>query len=167
MHKTSRIIARFALFTAFALCIGYLSAAPGYEYGSSNRTTVKLSLSHATDRIKPCIRLTPQEIAALAPNMRTIERCERERLPLRVQLEIDGQTVVDLEAQPSGLWDDGAASIYERFEVSPGLHRVTARLRDTARNEGWDYSQTQEIDFIPGRYVSVTFQADAGGFAFR
>lgn len=99
--------------------------------------------------------------------MRTFERCERERLPLRVQLEIDDATVVDMEAEPSGIWNDGPASIYQRFEISPGPHRVTARLRDTARSDGWDYQLTQDMDFTAGRYVSITFQAEAGGFTFR
>lgn len=167
MLSSLRILTRVALFTFFAICVGYFSASPRYQYGSPDSTTIKLSLSHATERIKPCIRLTPEEIAELAPNMRTTERCERERLPLRIQLEIDAHIVVDLEAPPSGMWGDGPASVYQRFDVAPGPHRVTARLRDTARSDGWDYSQTKMMVFVSGRYVSVTFRANAGGFAFR
>lgn len=128
---------------------------------------IKLSLSHAADRVAPCIRLTPKEVAELAPNMRRAERCERARLPLTVELEIDGALVAQLEAPPSGLWNDGPASVYERIEVAPGDHLLTARLRDSKRDVGWDFTHTEQVTLEPGRYFSVTFRAKAGGFNFR
>ena len=167
MGKTMRLSVQLLTYAVFAACLVYLSASLSYDYSSADRTTVKLSLSHAADRVEPCIKLSPQEVAELAPNMRQAQRCERERLPLHVQLDIDGDVVVDLEAKPSGLWKDGPASIYERFEVPSGRHRVTVRLRDTAREDGWDYSHTQEVDFPAGRYFTVTFRAESGGFSFR
>lgn len=155
------------LYAAFAAFLGYLSASPSYVYGSSEMATVKLSLSHAANRVKPCVRLTPQQIAELAPNMRVAEKCERERLPLSVVLEIDGQIVVNLQVPPSGLWSDGAASVYERFEIEPGEHTLTARLVDTNRVEGWDYTQTETVTLEAGRYFTVTFRPETGGFNFR
>jgi hypothetical protein len=74
------------------------------------------------------VRLTPEEIAKLAPNMRRPEKCERERLPLTVELEIDGEIVKRIEAPPSGLWNDGPASVYQRFEIAPGTHTIIASV---------------------------------------
>jgi hypothetical protein len=99
--------------------------------------------------------------------MRRTETCERARLPLYVEIDIDGETVVSLEAEASGLWNDGPSSVYERFDVTPGAHTVTARLRDTARVEGWDYTQSTDVVLDPGRYFTVTFRAETGGFRFR
>ena len=73
-----------------------------------------------------------KRIAELAPNMRRVEQCERERLPLTVRLEMDGELLAEIEAPPSGLWNDGAASVYERFAVEPGRHNITAKLRRSA-----------------------------------
>jgi len=154
----------YAMFAAF---LGYLSASPSYDYGSSDMATVKLSLSHAANRVKPCVRLTPQQIAELAPNMRVPEKCERERLPLSVELQIDGQIVVSLQVPPSGVWSDGAASVYERFEIEPGEHTLTARLIDTDRADGWDYTHTETVRLQAGRYFTVTFRPEIGGFKFR
>ena len=70
-------------------------------------------------------------------------------------------------APPSGLWSDGAASVYERFDVEPGQHTVTARLRDTNRSEGWDYVYTETVTLVEGRYFTVTFRPETGGFSFR
>ena len=167
----SRVLLKSVLqivaYVAFAVFVGYLSASPGYDYGSADKVSLKLSLSHAANRVKPCVRLTPQQIAELAPNMRRPEKCERERLPLTVELEVDGEVILQLEAPPSGLWNDGPASVYERFEIEPGEHTLTARLRDSDRDQGWDYTQTENVTLEAGRYFTVTFSANTGGFDFR
>ena len=167
MSRALKIAIQGIAYALFAAFLGYLSASPGYDYAAGDKASVKLSLSHAANRVKPCVRLTPKEIAELPPNMRRTETCERERLPVAVELEIDGDIVISLEAPPSGLWNDGAASVYERFEIEPGAHTVTARLRDTDRDDGWDYSHTEEVTLAAGRYFTVTFRAETGGFKFR
>jgi hypothetical protein len=84
-----------------------------------------------------------------------------------LELDVDGETVISIEAKPSGLWGDGPSSVYERFAVQPGPHRITARLRDTARSEGWDYTRTEDVVLQSGRYFTVTFKSETGGFNFR
>ena len=126
--------------------------------------TIKLSLSHAGNRVKPCERLTPEEVAKLAPNMRQVEKCERERLPVVVELLLDGTKVVQVEAAPSGVWNDGPSSVYESFEWPPGTYELTARLRDSDRVEGWDFTATEQVELSAGRYFTITFKEDSGGF---
>ena len=167
MNNGLRIAVQLVTYAIFAVGVGYLSASPAYDYADAGKATIKLSLSHAADRVKPCVRLTPEEIAELAPNMRRPETCERQRLPLTVELEIDGTVVAHIEAPPSGLWDDGPGSIYERFEVEPGEHTITARLRDSDRSDGWDYPHTENVTLVASRYFTVTFRAATGGFRFR
>ena len=167
MNNPLRIFLQAITYAAFAIIVGYLSASPAYDYADSGKATIKLSLSHAANRVKPCERLTPEEIARLAPNMRRSESCERQRLPLTVELEIDGETAANVRALPSGLWNDGPASIYERLEVEPGAHTITARLRDSDRSEGWDYTHTEDAMLVSGRYFTITFRAETGGFSFR
>jgi hypothetical protein len=167
MNSGLRLFLQAITYALFAILVGYLSASPAYDYANPGDATIKLSLSHAADRVEPCVRLTPEQIAELAPNMRRPETCERQRLPLTGQLEIDGETVANIEAPPSGLWNDGPASIYERFDTEPGLHTITARLRDSNRTEGWDYVRTEDVTLVAGRYFTVTFRAETGGFSFR
>jgi hypothetical protein len=167
MDKMIRISLQIAFYTAFAAVVGYLSFWPRYEYGSPGMAEVKISLSHAAERVEPCVLLTPQEIAELAPNMRRSQTCERQRVPLVLELEIDGVVIRSLEVAPSGLWEDGPASVYERFELAPGEHRVTARLRDTARTDGWDYTHSEDVVLEAGRYMTITFRPETGGFEIR
>jgi hypothetical protein len=75
--------------------------------------------------------------------------------------------VLSLAAVPSGLWNDGPASVYERLTIDAGVHTITARLRDSARETGWDYEYSATADLAPGRYFTITFRAENGGFEFR
>jgi hypothetical protein len=111
--------------------------------------------------------LTPEEIAALAPNMRRTSDCPRARVPLRFWLEIDGATAVDADLPPSGIADDGRASQYARLTLPPGRHRVTARLRDSRREEGYDWQRTVDVDLAPRQSLSIDFAPETGGFVFR
>jgi len=167
MRELARVPLQLVAYAAFAFVLGHFATLPRYQYSDPAVASIKVSLSHAADRVKPCVQLTPEQIAALAANMRRTESCERERLPLYLQLDIDGEPVLVLQAEPSGLWRDGPASVYERFSVPAGMHTVTARLRDTARTEGWDYSKSANVVMEPGRYFTVTFKAETGGFNFR
>lgn len=167
MPDLRRLPLQVIAYSAFAALIGYFASLPNYQYGDAAAATVKVSLSHAAERVKPCVKLTPEEIAELAMNMRRTEVCERERLPVVLEMDIDGRPVLRLEAPPSGLWGDGPAYVYERLDVSPGPHVLSVRLRDTARQGGWDYSREEEVEFVTGRYFTVTFKAEMGGFSFR
>ena len=167
MTRLLRMLFGLLAYAAFALAVGYLSFWPRYQYSTPGLAVLKLSLSHATKRVEPCVPLTPEEIAELARNMQRTEICERERLPLVVELEIDGKALLQTEAAPSGLWGDGPAYVYHRFDVEPGPHRITASLRDTARTDGWDYTRTEDVVLEAGRYFTVTFKAETGDFDFR
>jgi hypothetical protein len=162
-----RYLIQAAAYAAFAFVVGYLSFWPRYDYASSEVAIVKLSLSHATERVAPCVQLTPQEIAELAPNMRRTQSCERQRLPLLLQLDVDGKTEFELHSAPTGLWEDGPASVYERFELPPGTHTITMRMRDSARVNTWDYTHSEDVVLEAGRYLTITFRAENGGFRIR
>lgn len=167
MSNALRYILQVAAYAAFALIVGYLSFWPRYQYALPEVAAVKLSLSHATERVEPCVQLTPQQIAELAPNMRRTQACVRQRFPLRLQLEVDGEIAIELQAAPSGLWEDGPASVYERFNLPPGPHQIAVRLRDTARSDGWDYNYTEDVVLEAGRYLTITFRPETGGFAIQ
>ncbi len=156
-----------SLYAVFTIVVGYFSIAPSYRYAGEDTATVKLSLSHAADRVEACVKLTPQEINERAAAGQPINECGRERLPLTVELDIDGERVLQVTASPSGLWNDGPASVYERLVVAPGAHTITARLRDTARTHGWDYEHSETVELAAGRYFTITFRAETGGFGFR
>ena len=163
MNKVVQVL----LYGAFAVCVGYFSIAPSYRYADPELASIKLSLSHAADRVSECVKLTLDEINARARRGESVNECERERLPLTVEVDVDGETVLSVTAAPSGLWSDGPASVYERIEIEAGPHTVTARLRDSARAAGWDHEYKEDVVLSPGRYFTIRFREETGGFAFR
>lgn len=167
MPGPGRLVAQLVLYGLFAAVIGIFSHAPSHTHFPPGQALIKLSFSHPAQRKGACRRLTRAEIQALAPNMRRTRDCPRERLPVLVEMDLDGALLHRELLAPTGLWSDGASSIYRRFPVAAGRHRLAVRLRDSARPTGFDYSHAADIDLAPGRNFVVDFRAEAGGFILR
>lgn len=166
MTRPLPLLGQALAYIAFVAFLGAFSASPSYTYLEPGQAMIKLSFSHAGDRIGECRRLSREEIAALPPNMRRTEDCPRRRLPVLVELELDGEVATRRLLPPSGLRGDGASSIYQRFPVAAGRHRIVARRRDTARTEGFDHEARHEVELAPGQNFVVDFKTEAGGFIF-
>jgi hypothetical protein len=154
-------------YVAIAVLIGYFANAPSYSRVPADHALIKLSFAHGAVRKGECRRLTPKELAELAPNMRKPLVCPRERLPLVVEFDLDGETVYADVLPPTGLSGDGPSRTYQRFIVPAGLHRLVAKLRDTARTEGFDYVKEVEVDLAEGQSLAIDFNAVSGGFKLQ
>ena len=159
-----QILGQVAAYAAFMAILGYFATLPAYTYVDPGAAVITLSFGHAGDRVSECRRLTPDEIAALPANMRRLTDCPRGRVSLLVELQLDDEILYRASLAPSGLAGDGASSVYERFVVAPGRYRLSARLRDGRRKEGFDHEMAEDVELLPGQHVVVDFRADAGGF---
>ena len=161
-----RYLAQALLYVPFMAIIGYFSTSPAYHHLAPGQALIRLSISHAAQRKGECRQRTPEELAKLSPNMRAPLDCPRERSPVTVELELDGQLVVQAVAPPSGLTRDGASTIYRRLPVASGRHRVVARLRDRVGGD-FNYVREVELELKPGRVLVIDFHAAKGGFEFK
>jgi len=98
--------------------------------------------------------------------MRRPSDCPRERLPLLIELELDGEPLYRDSLPASGLAGDGASTAYKKFPVAAGKHTLVARLRDSRRAAGFDYEQTAEITLNPQQNFVLDFRPELGGFLF-
>jgi len=160
----ARYTGQAVLYGLFALMIGYFSASPVYTHVDPGMAVIKLNFSHAGAPIRECRRFTPEELAKLAPNMRRPTDCPRERVPLYVELDIDGRTIFRRHLRPAGLAKDGSATVYQRFTVAPGTHRISVRMRDSRRDTGFDWTFDQETSIEARQNVAIDFRAETGGF---
>jgi hypothetical protein len=158
---------QIAVYGLFAALLGIFSDTPSYRYFPPEQALVKLSFAHGAARKGECRRLSPEELRKLAPNMRKPVVCPRERLPVHVELEMDGALLYSASLPPTGLSNDGPSQVYKRFAVSAGKHRLTARLRDSARESGFDYERETTVELAAGRSFAIDFRADMGGFVFE
>ena len=161
-----RAFAQLALYTVFGFVVVTFSGKPPYERVEPDNAVVKLSFSHAGERLEPCRTRSPEELAELAANMRSGVDCPRERVRVVVELEIDGERVYHQALAPSGLAGDGPSSVYERFEVPAGRHRIRVRLRDTVRESGFDHEGAADVVLAARQSFVIDFRPELGGFQF-
>jgi hypothetical protein len=151
----------------FVAMIGYFAVAPAYDPIDPQAALITLSFTHVGQRKAECRQMSPEEIARLPPNMRLQIDCPRERLPVTVEVMLDDRLLVRRTIAASGLSHDRASSVYQKFVVPPGGHRLVARLRDSAHAAGFDYERSAEIELRPRQHFVLDFRAEAGGFIFK
>lgn len=167
MRRVFAYLGQAALYAGFAAFVGFFSLYPEYEHFDPAKALIKLSVTHTSQRAAECRKRTAEELAALAPNMRRPNKCERGRLPILVELTVNGEVVMSKAAAATGLYGDGPATVYERFPVDAGSYAVEAKLRDSSRGEGFDYVRTAHVDLEAGRILLIDFQKEEGGFIIR
>ncbi len=160
-------IAQGAGFALFAFGIGYFSMAPVYHYLEPEQGLLRLSISHAGQIVGACRERSPEELAQLPRNMRALQDCPRERSPVTVELELDGRLLHHEAVPPSGLSRDGASTVYRRFPLRAGEHRLTVRLNDSARIPGFNYQRSELIQLRPGQVLVIDFNPQQGGVLIK
>lgn len=167
MPKFRFILGQSIAFTIFACALGFFSNSPSYTYHDPAMALLMVSFSHASERKEECRRFTQEEMSELAPNMRRPMDCPRERVPLHVEVIIDGNTLLSKSYEPTGLAKDGSASVYERIAIKPGEHQLIAKLRDSNREEGFDYEKIKSININPKELFIIDFRKELDGFYFQ
>lgn len=165
MTRLRHLVGGTLVSTAIIAAAAVLSAWPSVRTLPPDTAMITVSLSHGGAR--NCRPLTDEELAKLPPNMRRKEICDRRRLPVYLELDIDGETVLARSLPPGGIAGDGASRILERFTVHAGEHRIAVRLRDSARATGFDHDARWTVSIAPERSHAIDFRSEAGGFVFH
>ncbi|MFO0996985.1 MAG: hypothetical protein U1F33_09910 [Alphaproteobacteria bacterium] len=166
MTSALRYGAQALVYGAIVSFIGYFSTAPAYHPIGTGEAQIKIALVHGGTRVG-CRERTAEELAKLAPNMRKKLDCPRERVPLALELDLDGRPLSRITLPPGGLSKDGPSRLYERYSVAAGPHTLAVRMRDSGRSDGFDYERSFDIDLAAGRSLAIDFRAEMGGFVVR
>jgi len=165
MPSKPQLIAQAVAYVAFAAGVGYLSASPTYQHADPARAVISLVVSHATKRVGECRKLTQEELAEIAKNMRQAQDCPRGRHDMYIEMLFDGERLFSGAARPTGLWRDGPASLYGKFPAPAGKGTLTVRMRDTGREDGFDFERSSTIELRPRQNFVVDFTM-LDGFQF-
>ncbi|NJN40401.1 MAG: hypothetical protein HC807_05570 [Gammaproteobacteria bacterium] len=165
MNPVLRYGVQAVLYVAFGAALGYFSSYPVFRVLPSDHALVRLSLSHGAQPVAPCYERTPEELAKLAPNQRVKRVCPRERSPVRIEIDMDGEPLYRITAQPAGLKRDGTSTVYRRLPVVAGKHAFEARLADGPDGK-FGYTSKETVDLAPGKVLVIDFHAAQGGFRF-
>jgi hypothetical protein len=167
MSKTLRICGQFAVIAVLFAAVAAFADWPVYRQTPRGSAVVTLTFVHGADRRADCRRLTPEEIAKLPPNMRRVQDCPRGRRPVYVELSVGDQVVYRASLAPTGIAGDGPSRVYERFVLPAGQYDVAARMRDTARTEGFDYERKERVALAPDQMFVIDFRSEPAGFVFK
>jgi len=161
-----RWVGQAIVYAGMALWLGHFANRPVYTHLPPEQALIKLSVVHGAQRKGKCRKRTKEELEAMNPNMRTPLDCPRERLPITIQLLLDGDVLFDQSVTAAGLVHGGTTRVYRRFAVASGGHQLVARMVDSARTEGYDFERAATIELSPGENFVIDFRAEAGGFLF-
>lgn len=167
MARPVHLLGRALAFALFAGVIGYFSASPKYRYAPAGEALLRLAITQPGAIVGECRKLSEAELAQLAPNMRRPVKCPRERSPLAVQVELDGEVLLDQTLPPSGLSRDGVSTVYRRFPVTAGVHRLQVKLNDDVAVRGFNFHRSETLELKPGQIVTIDFSREHGGILFK
>ncbi len=151
----------------FMWLIAAFSSGPVVRQLEEGMAVVTLAFGHAGDPIRACRQRTPEELAALAPNMRAPMDCPRERSTIKVELIMDGELIHNIVAPPPGAFKDQGVDIYENITVPVGRHEFTVRMNDNALVDGYTYSSSYTADLKPAQLLFIDFSMQKAGFVFH
>jgi hypothetical protein len=164
----ARHIAGLALVAGAAMAIAGLFADwPVYRHRGEGEAVIKVSFDHQGARVAPCRTLTEAELAALPAHKRTGQDCPRGRVPVTVEVEMDGRPLYGATEAPSGWASDGPSRVFGQAVVRAGAHDLVLRLRDTARAEGFDHERTLNVTIAPAQVLVIGFDSENAVFVVR
>jgi hypothetical protein len=162
-----RWLGQGVLYALFAAFIGVFSTWPSYSVLAPGQGLLRLSFSHPGKISTDCRQRSNEELAKLAPHLRSAQDCQRARSPVHARVELDGQVLVDRDFAPAGLSGDGASSGYWRSPVTAGTHLLRVEFRDDVRAAAATHRREATVEVREGQIVLVDYKPDQGGVIIR
>lgn len=163
MTKPVKFVAQVLLYALFAVVIGTCATSPPYRHLAADQALIKLSFSHSGKLLAECRQRPADELAKMPPNMRAPLDCPRERSPVAVEIDLDGQLLFRHIAPPSGLSKDGPSTVYQRFTLPAGRHQLAVRFSDDVNKKDFNYRRAETINLPAGKVLVIDFDAEKGG----
>lgn len=161
--KRSAIIPAIILMVLPLIPVYYLADSP-YQFHPKNSAAFIFSIKHMGKRVVPCEKKSREELAKLPYRERRPMDCPPDRLPIYVQVFVDGEKKVERVVAPGGLRDDGPSIVYVRYLLKPGPHQIKVRMSDTGKADAIDYVFDGTIELKAGQVSVMDFDDRQGSF---
>ena len=168
-----------AALTAMALLSILYFSDMRYTFAGPGDSMLKLSIKHAGKRIVECddismikeqgemYRKMIKDTKSARMHLQKLGGCSRERHPVYVELHVDDEKKLGRYYKAGGWEKDGPAFIYEKFRLSPGMHRVEVKVRDSKDAGRFEYTFEEDITFEAGYLKIVDFDEIRGHLFLR
>ena len=161
-NKPLRYILQAINYGVFMGLIWYFATSPSVRIIAEDEAMITIAFAHAGELREPCRKLSAEELAKLAPNMRKPEDCPRERSPVTIEALLDGQLLYRETLQPPGLFDDGGVDVYSSTKIAAGSHLLTLKMNDSVRKKGFNHDFEQQVIIDPAQILLVDFDSRYG-----
>jgi hypothetical protein len=162
--RPGQIVGQIIMYSLFIAFIGYFASSPAYTFMEPDEALIKLTFSHAGKRKQPCRERSAEELAAMPSHLRKKKDCPRERSPLDVEMELDGQIIYKATISPSGMSHDLASPVYERIRLPAGEHHLQLRMRDDVHVDGFNFVLDEVVTMLPAQILVIDFDSEHGKF---
>lgn len=161
-NKVLRYLLQAFNYSLFMAIIWYFSNMPAYRQLGEDQAVLTIAFSHAGEIREPCRTLSPEELAALPPNMRKPTDCPRERSPVIIEAHMDGELIHSQTEEAPGLFKDSGVDIYLLKKIPTGKHHLKIVMDDSVRKQGFEHSFEQDIIIQPAQILLVDFLPETG-----
>lgn len=153
-------VALAALLTA--LTVPDLTYAPGSADAGLLKVAVRTEAPLAETRT-----LSEEELSGRLEHMRGQELANRERLPLAVEVLVDGETVLRTDFYPRGFRRDGPTYGYAEVPLPVGVHQVAARVTPVGGAGFAPVVLEQSVEVAPRQVRILSYGALGEGLTLR
>lgn len=161
-NKPLRWILQTFNYGVFMALIWYFATSPSINLIGDDQSVITIAFAHAGQLREPCRRLSQEELNQLAPNMRKLEDCPRERSPVVVEASLDGEVVYRESLDPPGFFGDGGVDVYYSAKIPAGEHRLALKMSDSIRVEGFNHVFERSIAIEPAQVLLIGFDNKTG-----
>jgi len=165
-NKALRWLLQACNYTLFMAVVWYFSSAPAVRLIGEDEARLTIAFAHAGQLREPCRRLSQEELNKLAPNMRKIEDCPRERAPVTIEVDLDGEPLYRAALEPPGLYSDQGVDVFYSAKIPAGAHRLSLKMNDSVRIDGFNHVFEDDIEIAPAQILLVGFD-NKSGFVLR
>ena len=161
-NKPLRFLFQVLNYGLFMALIWYFSSAPSITLIEENEAVITIAFAHAGDLREPCRMLSQEELDQLAPNMRKLDDCPRERSPVTIEALLDGEPFYQISLQPQGLYGDGGVDVFHSAKVEAGSHSLSIKMNDSVRVDRFNHNLDQQVSILPAQILLVSFDKKRG-----
>ena len=162
VNKPLRYLLQAINYSVFMGLVWYFASAPSVRLIGEDESKITIAFAHAGQLREPCRMLSQEELNKLAPNMRKLDDCPRERSPVVIEAELDGEMIYSRSLPPPGLFGDGGVDVFYSAKIPAGDHHLSLKMNDSVRVEGFNHQFDQAVTIDPKRILLVGFDSKQG-----
>lgn len=162
VNKPLRYLLQAFNYAIFMGLVWYFASAPAVRLIGEDEARLTIAFAHAGQLREPCRMLSQEELNKLAPNMRKLDDCPRERSPVIIEAELDGEPVYSASLPPPGLFGDGGVDMFYSAKIPAGEHLLSLRMNDSVRVQGFNHEFEQQVSLEPGQILLIGFDNNQG-----